>query len=141
MGGRMGGRCRGGSRALMGRKRRTRCFLPLGGSTRTSQNHRSLQSAGTIDISPYAATRDVILTKCVKCPYYAFDKVSALFCMSVSTRQQSVYNALKSLPEECAGVLIHDGARPFYTSGRTSCACVHATLETRRVRAWARSSD
>lgn len=29
-----------------------------------------------------------------------------------STRQQSVYNALKNIPSECDIVLVHDGARP-----------------------------
>ncbi len=40
------------------------------------------------------------------------EKIS-LFVQGGETRQESVYNALKQLPQKVEKVLIHDGARPF----------------------------
>lgn len=40
-----------------------------------------------------------------------------LFANGGNTRQQSVLNGLKALPEDCGYVLIHDAARPFVAAG------------------------
>lgn len=45
---------------------------------------------------------------------YGFDKVK--IALGGNERQDSVYNGLKSLRQECDTVLIHDGARPFVTA-------------------------
>lgn len=39
-----------------------------------------------------------------------------LFCRGGKERQDSVYNALYTIPESCSHVLIHDSARPFFTA-------------------------
>lgn len=46
-----------------------------------------------------------------------------VFVLGGETRQQSVYNGLKAVKEEC--VLIHDGARPWLPM-----CCIDAILET-----------
>ncbi|HOR85911.1 MAG TPA: 2-C-methyl-D-erythritol 4-phosphate cytidylyltransferase [Bacillota bacterium] len=45
---------------------------------------------------------------------YGFDKVDKLVCGG-SERQQSVFNGIKELGENCSVVAIHDGARPIIT--------------------------
>lgn len=39
------------------------------------------------------------------------------FAMGGDRRQDSVYNGLATLPEDCDAVLVHDSARPFATAG------------------------
>ncbi|MDQ7033057.1 MAG: 2-C-methyl-D-erythritol 4-phosphate cytidylyltransferase [Desulfonauticus sp.] len=47
--------------------------------------------------------------------YFLKEHVPVLFCTGGELRQDSVFNGLLSLPEECSHVFIHDGARPFLT--------------------------
>lgn len=42
--------------------------------------------------------------------------VPVLFCKGGNLRQDSVFNALETLPNTCSHVLIHDSARPFFTA-------------------------
>jgi len=53
--------------------------------------------------------RDEIINK------YKFSKVQKIVAGG-QTRQQSVYNALKLLPEKCSLVSVHDGVRPLISS-------------------------
>lgn len=46
--------------------------------------------------------------------FYGFTKVKALVCGG-EERQNSVYNGILEVSEDCDIVLIHDGARPFVT--------------------------
>ncbi len=46
---------------------------------------------------------------------YDFDKVDKLVCGG-RERQQSVFNCIRELGEDCGIVVIHDGARPLVTS-------------------------
>ncbi len=55
---------------------------------------------------------------------YGFSKVSAITAGGAS-RQQSVYNGLQRVSEQCGIVLIHDGARPFIDAAGIE-ACIEA---------------
>jgi len=46
---------------------------------------------------------------------YSFDKVKKLI-VGGSSRQESVYNALREIPSSCRIILIHDGVRPLITT-------------------------
>lgn len=50
---------------------------------------------------------------------YGFSKVKKII-IGGEARQDSVYNALKVVPEKCRIVLIHDGVRPLITSEEIS---------------------
>ena len=50
------------------------------------------------------------------------------FVQGGKTRQESVLNALQTLPAECTQVFIHDAARPLITAG--AIKNLHAALET-----------
>lgn len=58
---------------------------------------------------------------------YCFNKVEAVVAGGAQ-RNQSVYNGLKAIGNECEFVLIHDGARPFVNSRTISDGLKYAEL-------------
>lgn len=88
-------------------------FLPLSGKPLLAHTLEAFQSCRAIDSIILVAGREELeLCKERIIDVYGFDKVDKLV-PGGGVRQQSVYNGLLELPENCSVVVIHDGARPI----------------------------
>jgi len=90
-------------------------FLPLSGKPLLAHTLEAFQNCRAIDGIIVVADREELeLCKELIIDAYGFDKVDKLV-PGGRVRQQSVYNGLLELPENCSVVVVHDGARPIVT--------------------------
>jgi len=88
-------------------------FMLLSGKPLLAHTLEAFQNCSSIDSIILVAGREE-LEYCKKniVDVYHFDKVDKLV-VGGSERQQSVYNGIRELQDNCSIVVIHDGARPI----------------------------
>ena len=92
-------------------------FMLINDKPLLAQTLAAFQSCSAIDSIILVAGRDELKTcKEQILDVYGFDKVDKLVSGG-SERQQSVYNGILELEDDCSIVVIHDGARPILPEG------------------------
>ncbi|HPM00016.1 MAG TPA: 2-C-methyl-D-erythritol 4-phosphate cytidylyltransferase [Bacillota bacterium] len=92
-------------------------FMLINDKPLLAQTLAAFQSCSAIDSIILVAGREELKTcKEQILDVYGFDKVDKLVSGG-SERQQSVYNGILELEDDCSIVVIHDGARPILPEG------------------------
>lgn len=88
-------------------------YIEIGGTPILARTLQVFQDCTLVsEIVLVINSQDIVYCKQNIIDVYGFDKVKALVSGG-DDRQESVFNGLKEVSEECDIVLIHDGARPF----------------------------